>query len=168
MKISDEKFAEIQGYELEWWTNTDFSPKESLWERYTEVFEPYLFMFDVVADVGSGPVPYVLSEVVSWGWAWAIDPLIIEYALQDRYRDIWVSRLRLATSTKYIEGGECDGVFCLNTLDHVQDPGEMHRIRKDWLLYALGGYFSALYNKVEPSWKFSNDVFWYVGTRRHK
>lgn len=196
MRITDKRFAEIQGHELAWWANNDV-PIESLHERYTKVFAPYFFAFGVVADIGSGPAPYVLSRAVRWIRGWAIDPLIIEYTRLAKYRNAWLAPLGLATSTRTIGGGVCDGVFCLNTLDHVQDTYEMlselaritkrggrlfllvdidkepdlmhpHKIKKDWLLRVLEGYFSTLYCKVEPSWKFTNDVLWYIGSRRLK
>ena len=125
--------------------------------------------------------------------AWAIDPLIFEYQKIPKYAAVWADKQYCcAKATTFVGDNHFDAVFALNVLDHVQDTGVFmrelarilvpggrlflavdidkptdpmhpHTISGKWLLEWLVERFDVLMFKTENSWKFANDVAWFVG-----
>jgi len=154
--------------------------------------------FDTVVDVGSGPVPYFCNHNVRFGRAVAVDPLAVPYSKIDKYQP-FVSKCEYSTASGTVEllSGFADAVFCMNTLDHCQDPafvlGELKRIARpvsklffqcdvgkkpdhlhphtidaDWVSSVLLKWFSPIVNYTSKSWKFDCDVLWFVGDMKNE
>ncbi len=197
MIVTNKQYERIQRWELEWWETNEYTP-EKAWSHYDPHFEPYLDPFDIVADVGCGPHPYIFNPKICYHAAWAIDPWIFRYQKIPRYRPVWKHKLICcAKDTSIFQDGHLDALFALNMLDHVQAPVETllefcrvlspggrlflavdvgkkpdamhpHCIDQTWLLKWLTDRFDVLHFASEPSWKFANDVFYLVGQRKEE
>ena len=126
MTISQKQYEAIQAKELKWWQNYPYKPEPS-WKHYTAHFAPYFEPFEIVGDIGCGPVPYIFNPIVgqetTWEAAWAIDPLIFKYSHIAKYRKWWKHKqICCTTDTGDIQDDYFDAVFALNVLDHVMDP----------------------------------------------
>ena len=192
--IDAARYSQIQGYEFEFWQNNvvDF---QVLWGHYLPPFVPYLPKHcGTVVDVGSGPMPFFLSGLFDYDEAWAVDPLIYEYASLLRYAPLY-GEFSIRRTIGEIEDQFADTVFALNVLDHVRDPlftiVEIGRICKP------GGYLFFFVDVGKPpdhmhphtlnglevidmfrptfeildvhrarSWKFDNDCLWLIGSRK--
>jgi len=192
-RITEEKYKQVQRHELEWWRNNHIDVNW-LWNTYLDVFEPWLREFECVVDIGCGPMPIFCSPRIQ-GERWiAVDPLFEEYNSIPYYTKYHSGKIEFANEAGQVASNSADGVFCLNALDHVQDPGNMlvhlrrilkpggrlylfvdidkptdpmhlHTIRRDWLLSKLS-VLKLIELKMNKSWKFANDVMWYVGEER--
>ena len=193
--VTEAQFESIQVRELNWWAHFQGDPRVP-WQYYDRQFLPFLRKFDIVADVGCGPVPYFCNHNVIFDEAVAIDPLMEGYLRLERYRPYRNGvTFRIASDTEEICCSYFEGVFAFNMLDHCQDPdftlGELTRIlRRGGLLFLFvdvdkepdamhphkingGGILEWLERRfvVEldvtlPSWKFKNDVMYFVGEKK--
>lgn len=192
--ITQNRFVQIQLAELGYWQHTPWEPMSD-WKYYDPRFAPFLRPFNIVADVGSGPAPYIARDIVSCKRGIAVDPLIFEYEKFHRYDKYLARPFERVKSISQIESGLCDGVFALNVLDHVEDPTSMlgaiagitdvggriffyvdinkepdeihpHMIDGEWVINALDTHFVCAMVSIVKSWKFSNDILFYVGDRR--
>jgi ubiquinone/menaquinone biosynthesis C-methylase UbiE len=192
--VQDGRFAGIQKHELEWWTNYNYMPWGE-WTQYHSKLHMHLRPFRSVADVGSGPVPFFLSGVIFYEDAIAIDPLISKYLSIERYKQYHDKEFGCFSRIEDVCEKMFDGVFCLNTIDHVRDPtafiseldrilepgGRLyvcvdvekppdplhpHMIHADWLDEQFSFYtYKTLLRQVVPSFKFQNDLYWFVGDK---
>lgn len=190
------KWTKAQKHELEWWTNNNVDPRVP-WRYYDLHFIQELQeKFHCVIDVGSGPVPYLYNHNVRCDIGEAIDPLIDAYyriGKFNRYRPRIYVNTRIVFPDRF--SAVPDAAFCLNMLDHVQDPIKtmqkitdslrgggklflfcdldkkpdlMHpqRLPLEWFQEHVFPYFHLLVCDIEKSWKFSNEVIYYVGRKR--
>lgn len=193
--VESGRFVGIQKHELEWWKNYNYTPWGE-WMQYFIKLNFYLRPFESVADVGCGPVPIFCSDVIEYQDAIAIDPLMHKYLTIERYTQYHEGReFGCFERIEDVSEAMFDGVFCLNTIDHVQDPGpfiaELHRIlaprgrlyicvdvekppdplhphaiHVDWLDEQLGFYTcKTVMRQVVPSFKFENNLYWFVGDK---
>jgi SAM-dependent methyltransferase len=196
MKVNDHRYRMAQKAELDFWRNTEIDPRRPWW-YYDRKFLPHLTRCGLAVEVGCGPVPYLLNHNVLFREGYAVDPLILKYAQMVKYHPHRAAAcekaLHLITSTRSIVDDFADTTFCLNTLDHVQAPGEFiqelvritnkrlflytdvdkpvdqahpHNISTDWLETVLREHFFIELIEVGCSWKFKNDIFWFVGRRK--
>lgn len=149
-----------------------------------------------VADVGCGPVPYLLNHNVVFEEGYAVDPLIAKYMMLPKYESYWgLCGLNIASHESIKTIPEVDVVFFLNAIDHAQDPWKLlskvvaklkhggrlflfsdvgkppdamhpHTIDPKRLQDELKDACDVVYGVIEPSWKFANSVMYYVGNRR--
>lgn len=192
--VSDAKYAKTQGYELEYWQNAIASPLQS-WGFYDTFFSPYYQPYEMIIDVGCGPVPYVLNPILQANVRMISDPLWEEYMKIKRYRHLarGIDCYYLDITT--VPDIRFDAVFALNMLDHVKDIEDMlyhlhrilkvcgdlylfvdvdkppdhlhpHDINKDWLLNRLLVDFQPIFVKTMKSWKFDNDILYYIGRKK--
>jgi len=194
--IDAARYSQIQGYEFEFWQNNvvDF---QVLWGHYLPPFVPHLPKHcGTVVDVGSGPMPFFLSGLFDYDEAWAVDPLIYEYAMLRRYAPLY-SEFSMRRTIGEIEDQFADTVFALNVLDHVRDPELLiaelgrickpggllfffvdidklpdhmhpHRLDGAWTREWIELFFEIVHAEVLPSWKFDNLCLWIVGRRFHE
>jgi len=136
-RISDEQFAQIQDDEWRWWTFNalydNYDHRIDCWPIYDRHFQPYLLPeFRAVADVGSGPMPYILNPIIIANERVAIDPLFDRYMKVNRFHELLEQLSGHFLDIAEAPSNYFDGVFCQNCLDHVQDPdlmlAELHRI----------------------------------------
>jgi len=196
VKVDNARYSRAQGNELEWWKNNAYTPFRQ-WHEYDKVFLPYYPDIPVgqAVDVGSGPVPMLCNHNVFYRHGIAIDPLIHEYAEILKY-DLYLTRaFTRLDSIVDIKTESVDMAFCLNTLDHVQDPQLMvielgrilrrygklfffvdidkrpdsahpHAITRDWLAQELLAEFYPILWLEKKSWKFDNQALYFVGEVR--
>ena len=185
------RFVGIQKYELEWWTNYNYKPWGE-WMQYFTKLHLYLRPFASVADVGCGPVPIFCSDVIEYQDAIGIDPLIHKYLSIERYKQYHDREFGCFAEIEKVCEEMFDGVFCLNTIDHVRDPGAFiseldrilapggrlyicvdvekppdplhpHTIHTEWLDEQFAFYtYKTVMRQVVPSFKFENDLYWFV------
>ena len=192
--VSDKQFKTVQAHELGYWKSTPYDPTNP-WYYYDRAFIPYLHPVDLALEFGCGPVPYLLNHNVRFKKGVAIDPLIVEYCKLRRYGHYWKTSkiIDVASSARHLPDGYGDVTFALNVLDHVQDPEKFldllaaktkgllflftdvdkppdkmhpHTIDSTWLWGELGARFREELWLVEKSWKFSNNVVYYIGRKR--
>lgn len=191
-------WTKAQKHELEWWTNNNVDPRVP-WRYYDLHFIHELQeKFGIAVDVGSGPVSYLHNHNVRYECSCEIDPLTDAYhriKKFDRYRLLGAGIASNLDIDDYAFFAKPDAIFCLNMLDHVQDPikamqkimdllqddGKLflfcdldkktdwmhpHRLPIGWFETHVFPHFHSLVCDVEKSWKFSNDVLYYVGRKR--
>ena len=192
------RFVGIQQHELRWWADNNYTPWGE-WMQYFTKIHLYLRPFASVADVGCGPVPIFCSDVIEYEDAIAIDPLMHQYLTIEKYKQYHKDKEFGCFARIEDVGGEMfDGVFCLNAIDHVQDPNaflaELHRILEpggrmyicvdvekppdplhphtihtEWLDEQFAFYtYKTVMRQVVPSFKFQNDLYWFVGDKERK
>lgn len=142
---------------------------------------PYLFNHNVRYDVGFAVDPLIEKYYK-----------IPRYR---KYWDLYGQDVERLHSLSLLEDGIADAVYGLNVLDHVQDverlleeiyrkmaqigvlylyvdvgkkPDKMHphMIDADELLDQLDMLFVDIWYKIQPSWKFDNQVLFYVGGKK--
>jgi len=125
MAISDEAFNQAQEYEIKY--TIKYKWREEWKKLYREYLRTFLeisnsFPESVVVDVGCGPVGII--TVLEAKEKIGIDPLIDEYK----------KRFDMEPDVRYInakgeeiplQDGYADVVFCVNTLNHVQNPDKV-------------------------------------------
>lgn len=185
-------YQNVQEHELAWWQNYQFDYR-ALLARYIGVFSQYFKMpYEIIADVGCGPIPIFIDSLICAHTKVAIDPLIHEYKKIPRYASSLDGAI-IHTSVEEEPSYNFDAVFCTNALDHVEHPNEMvvhlqrilkpggrlflfvdidkppdqmhpHTISESWLRSALSP-LKIVMVKIEKSWKWDNYVLWYVGDK---
>ena len=196
MQVSDVRYARAQEVELEWWQNNHYDPYVE-WRFYDKVFLSHYpdRIATLAVDVGSGPVPFLNNHNVSYNAGIAVDPLIFEYEKILKYDLYNVRSFRRHTDIRTLVEDCASVVFCLNTLDHCQDPAaliaEMSRIlvrdgkifiyldidkppdpahplqiTRDWLAHELLAEFEPELWLEKKSFKFQNQVLYFVGRKR--
>lgn len=131
MKITKQEWNDSQSHEAKYWRGQANGGEEQYhrWGWYTKVCFPLYFRkkrFDglSVADVGSGP-----RGVLHWISAakkMAIDPLMAQFIADGHRVDdngVNVATCRIE-EVGTIFPASFDVVFCLNCLDHCQDPAK--------------------------------------------
>jgi len=104
-------------------------------------FDPEAMAGTTIADIGAGPTGRLTS--ISRAWKVAIDPLWPEY------RDIeWAQTQDYATAYAWSAEIQArplvdrmDYVFCINCLDHCQDPAAVMRNAASYLVPGRGRLF---------------------------
>jgi SAM-dependent methyltransferase len=199
--ITDGQYRQVQAEELGFWDNF-IGPPIFRWGIYDNVFFPYLKKFGVVADVGCGPVPYFFNHNVEHGAAFAVDPLMQSYLEMKQYKPYHAQysahgrtfeMIGDVTGLKY---GCVDALFCLNCLDHVQNPAlsfeqmsnalsiggrfylyvdidkkpdnyHPHTIERGWLASMCVRFYDALHCEIRPHHLFNNKTLWFVGVKNN-
>jgi hypothetical protein len=186
--VSKTTWVEAQAHELNFWSG-DTDP-EGYWWHYDMVFLPYLYpTFKSVIDIGSGPVPYIMSHNVRYVEGWAFDTLTAKYRELHQFDKYLIKPF---TACETIPQRQFEAVFCLNMLDHVGVPQDVirrvveacgdwlffycdvnktpdnmhpHTISVDWVLSELSG-FNIQVCQIKKNRVFDNNVMFYVGRRR--
>ena len=196
MKIDNARYARAQEVELEWWTNNLYSPFRE-WHEYDKVFLPYYPNIPVeqAVEIGSGPVPLLNNHNVFYKSGIAVDPLIFEYEKILKYDMYNTKHFRRHADIRTLVSDCANVVFCMNVLDHCQDPAaliiQMSRIlvhggklflyvdidkppdpahpiqiKRDWLAHELLAEFEPELWFEKKSWKFPNQALYFVGSAR--
>ncbi len=193
-EVSSQIYKAAQTSELKWWRDNHIDVYK-LWARYLLKFAPFIQVFDRVADVGCGPIPIFCSPFMKTGHNIAIDPNFQDYCNIDYYVKFWGDcEIEWFNDVESVSE-PCNAVFCLNMLDHTRSPNDAlaqmwrliapgglffmfvdldrkpdpmhpHTITEDWLRGTT--LVSSLTTKLwltEKSWKFPNQVLYYVGER---
>ena len=134
MAISDEAFNQAQEYEIKHTIKYKWRDEwKKLYREYLSTFFEISDSFpeSVVVDVGCGPVGII--SVIKAREKVGIDPLIDEYKkIFDMEPD--VRYINAKGEDIPLQDGYADFVFCVNTLNHVQNPekvlSEIARILK--------------------------------------
>ena len=189
-------YRDVQARELGYWVHTPWPPERPWWHYDRKFLPylspatiaidvgcgpvPYLLNHNVRYDAGYAVDPLIFKYL-------ALDRYKMQWCLYGQkikpMDDLGDIRIK------------ADMVFLLNVIDHVRDPSlfidqvayktakegrvfvyvdiekepddlHPHKISREWLSQKLFHYFDTIYQHIEKSWKFSNPVFWYVGTRR--
>ena len=189
------KHEDVQKRELAYWASAPYEPTGS-WYYYDREFFKFLGDFDKVADVGCGPVPYFLNHNIRYKEAIAVDPLISEYMKIKKYKDYKTWRkFSTVQNIESVNDGWADAVFALNVVDHVKEiapfmldlhricdgngklffytdvgkkPDAMHphNIDVNQMIEWLDDKFYTIYVNVRHSWKFPNDILYFVGEKK--
>lgn len=191
--ISDQQYASVSKNELDWWANARYTPFRQWhqYDKVFMPYYPDEVQ-DCVIDVGSGPVPILCNHNVFYRRGISVDPLNPEYAKIQKYTKYLTKSFETVRWTHELEDDIADIAFCLNTLDHVKDPtrfigslnrvlrryGKLflmvdidkpkdwahpHTITRDWLAQELLGGFIPMLWLEKKSWKFENQVLYFVG-----
>jgi len=193
MSDLEQKWIKAQELEEEWWANTNFNPQVE-WSYYLHHFAMHIKPdYDAVIDVGSGPCPFICNPVINSHLRVVVDPLWPRYIRMKRYNQWRCNIHKSHADLSEVMSGQFNAAFCLNTLDHVKDPLEMvkhlqriirpygqlflfvdvnkppdrmhpHCIQTEWLVESLSP-LARICLHVEKSWKFENDVLYYVGKK---
>jgi len=189
------EFQQIQSRELGYWQNTQYAPTGSwyYYDRafLPYLFDcgiamdvgsgpvPYLMNHNVRITAGYAVDPLIFDYV-------KLDRYV-------PYWKLFGGSIKPVKSVGDINS-KVQTVFMLNVIDHAYDPVLLidratsrlvdngrafiyvdinkppdsmhpHRIRADWLLDKLNDHFRTVYRHIERSWKFGNDILWYVGLK---
>lgn len=128
MSVSSKEFKAVQTKELGYWKSTPY-PATNPWWYYDRKFIEYIPKnYVTIADVGCGPVPYLMNHNVEFIHGYAVDPLIKEYVALSKYAPYWRlygRGIELKQSIDMLPDESMEAVFFLNAIDHAKDPWEL-------------------------------------------
>jgi len=125
---------------------------------------------------------------------YAVDPLTMKYEKIEKYAKNNVVPYERLIDISALQSESIGLTICANTLDHVRDVEEMlyqlyritsfdgyllfyvdiekppdvmhpHTLNLGWLRASLQTDYAVIYAERAPSWKFKNDVFWFIGRK---
>lgn len=135
MAISDRAWKEAQAYEIKYTFKYQWKKEwKNLYRNHLKTFFGVDGQFpeSIVVDVGCGPIGIV--SVIEAKKKIGIDPLIDEYNKIYKDRQTDVEYINSKAEDIPLPDSYADIVFCVNTLNHVQDPekvlGQIARILK--------------------------------------
>ena len=128
-KITAEEWEDSQKGEARFWAgqvangNTEQRNRDG-WYRdvcFPAVFGAYNFKGKYLIDLGSGPEG-ILCSIPEAGCRVQVDPLFGEFERQGFKHPQRVACMTAACESVPLPAGRFDVVFCMNMLDHCQDP----------------------------------------------
>ena len=153
IKITEAQWTDSQKHELGFWRaqfeqgNPEQKARNHYYRNTMEAdcnlfkifFDEHDFEDEVLVDIGSGPEG-ILHVIEGVNWKLAFDPLMQEFREMGYMVDdhsVWSmitrdDRIGVTTANS-------DVAFCLNVLDHTQEPAKV--LSEIWRILKPGGYF---------------------------